>query len=480
MTGRRRAQRTIARGDIALAKFDKAVDMTTIGSTTAAIPEPQGGDRPVPVAAAQARLLPPRGAFFPVEPATLEETGLSPNDVEPLVLKLLLTSGPTVGRKIADQVRLPFALMTELLRSLRTQLLLGVSNQGTMGDFEYDLTGEGRERAQWLADRCTYCGSAPVPLNSYLASVEAQSIRKAKVRLSHVSRALSDLMLMPAAVSQLGQAVNAGRGLFLYGPPGNGKTSIAERLVRAMSPYLWIPRTITTSGEVIRLFDPVSHTEEPFDAPSENLLDMLRFDRRWVRIRRPLVVVGGELKLDQLEVAHNPTTGILEAPVQLKSNGGTLVVDDFGRQRCSTAELLNRWIVPLEKGYDYLNLPSGRQIQIPFDQLLVFSTNLPPHDLVDEAFLRRIPYKIEVTDPTPAEFRTLVQQWCGKLGIEFQSAAVDYLLVKHYHEAKRPLRYCHARDLVQQVLGFCEFQERPLVLTPEAFDAAARNYFAGL
>jgi len=454
--------------------------MTTIGLTAAAISELQGGDRPVPAAGAQARLLPPRGAFFPTEPTTLEETGLLPNDAEPLILKLLLTSGPTTGRKIAEQIRLPFGLMTELLRSLRAQLLLTVSDQAAMGDFEYDLTEDGRERARWHSERCTYCGSAPVPIQAYLASVEAQSIRKLKVRAPNVSRALADLTLAPGTLSQLGQALNAGRGLFLYGQPGNGKTSIAERLVRAMSPYLWIPRTITVSGEVIRLFDPVNHVEEPFETPSDRLLDMMRYDRRWVRIRRPLVVVGGELRLDQLEVTHNPTTGILEAPVQLKSNGGTLVIDDFGRQRFSTAELLNRWIVPLEKGYDYLNLPSGRQIQIPFDQLLVFSTNLPPHDLVDEAFLRRIPYKIEVTDPTPAEFRNLVQQWCGKLGIEFQPGAVDYLLVKHYHEAKRPLRYCHARDLVQQVLGYCEFQELPLVLTPEAFDAAARNYFAGL
>jgi hypothetical protein len=349
-----------------------------------------------------------------------------------------------------------------------------------MGDFEYELTDVGRERARWHSERCTYCGSAPVPLSAYVASVEAQSIRKSKVRSSHVSRALGDLMLAPVTLSQLGQALNAGRGLFLYGQPGNGKTSMAERLVRAMSPYLWIPRTIAVSGEVIRLFDQVNHVEEPFDAPSDNLLDMLRYDRRWVRIRRPLVVVGGELRLDQLEVVHNPTTGILEAPVQLKSNGGTLVVDDFGRQRCSAAELLNRWIVPLEKGYDFLNLPSGRQVQIPFDQLLVFSTNLPPHQLVDEAFLRRIPYKVEVSDPTPREFRDLVQQWCGKLGIEFQGEAVDYLLAKHYQEANRPLRYCHARDLMQQVLGFCEFQELPLMLTPKALDAAVKNYFAGL
>jgi predicted ATPase with chaperone activity len=287
-------------------------------------------------------------------------------------------------------------------------------------------------------------------------------------------------MLRPATLSQLGQAVHSGRGLFLYGEPGNGKTSIAERLVRALSPYVWIPRTLTVTGEIIRLFDPASHVEAPLENPPGQLLDALRYDRRWVRIQRPLIVVGGELRLEQLEITNNPTTGILEAALQLKSNGGALVVDDFGRQRCSATDLLNRWIVPLEKGHDYLNLPSGRQIQVPFDQLLIFSTNLPPHKLVDEAFLRRIPYKIEVTDPTPREFRELLQQWCGKLGVEFQLEACDHLLAKHYQEGKRPLRYCHPRDLVQQVLDFCEFHELPLVLTSKAFDVAAKNYFAGL
>ncbi len=454
--------------------------MTSIGLTTSGIPDSQSSDRSVAAAAAQARLMPPRGSFFPAEPTTLEETGLVPTDVEPLVLKLLLSSGPTVGRKIAEQVRLPFGLMNELLRSLRAQLLLTITNQGAMGDFEYDVTDDGRKRANWYAERCTYCGAAPVPLNAYITSVEAQSIRKVKVRATNVSRALADLVLSSATISQIGQALNAGRALLLYGAPGNGKTSIAERLVQALSPYLWIPRTITISGEIIRLFDPASHFEESFDAPSDKLMGSLRYDRRWVRIRRPMIVVGGELRLDQLEVARNPTTGILEAALQLKTNGGTLVVDDFGRQQCSTAELLNRWILPLEKGQDYLNLPSGQQVQMPFDQLLVFSTNLPPQKLVDEAFLRRIPYKIEVSDPTPAEFRSLVQQWCGRLDVEFQSSAVDYLLVKHYHEAKRPLRFSHARDLVQQVLGYCEFQELPSALTPQAFDAAAKNYFAGL
>jgi predicted ATPase with chaperone activity len=410
----------------------------------------------------------------------LEATGLSTIELESLVLKLLLTSGPTVGRKIAEQIRLPFGLLVEQLRVLRSQQMLAISNQGAMGDFEYDLTEEGRERARWHAERCTYCGAAPVPLEEYIASVGKQSLRAVKVRLPDICRALADLMLPPATLSQLGQTVHAGRGLFLYGQPGNGKTSIAERLVHALSPYMWIPRCITVSGEIIRLFDPANHLEAPLESPQDQLLNTLRFDRRWVRIQRPVIVVGGELRLEQLEISHNPSTGILEAALQLKSNGGVLVVDDFGRQRCTTSDLLNRWIVPLEKGHDYLYLPSGRQFQIPFDQLLVFSTNLPPQKLVDEAFLRRIPYKIEVTDPSPREYRELMKLWCDRLGVEFQADAVEYLLQHHYEEGKRSLRYCHPRDLVQQVLVFCEFQDLPPALSASALDNAAKNYFAGL
>jgi predicted ATPase with chaperone activity len=418
--------------------------------------------------------------FAPPEPATLAETGLAAGDVEALMLKLLLTNGPTVGRKIAEQIRLPFPVIAEQLRALRSQLLVTLSNEARMGDFEYELTEDGRQRAQWHSDHCTYCGAAPVPLDDYVNSVERQSLRNVKVRLPDLCRALSDLILAPAMLSQLGQAMHAGRGLFIYGQPGNGKTSIAERLVRAVSDTIWIPRTITVTGEVIRLFDPANHEEVPLGGGSEQLLDVLRYDRRWVRIRRPLIVVGGELRMEQLEIMNNPATGILESTVQLKSNGGALVIDDFGRQRCSPAELLNRWIVPLEKGHDFLNLPSGRQIQAPFDQLLIFSTNLPPRELVDEAFLRRIPYKIEVTDPSPREYRDLVQQWCGRHDIGFDSDAVEYLLTRHYGEAGRPLRYCHARDLVRQVLAFCEFHDLPPVLSRKAFDVAVKNYFAGL
>ena len=418
--------------------------------------------------------------WMPEEPRTLAEAGLSETDIEALVLRLIRADGPTVGRRIAEQVRLPFGLVAEVLRGLKAQMLVGYSNQAAMGDFEYDLTEDGQTKARWLTDRCTYCGAAPVPLQDYLASVERQSSRKVKPKLADLCKAFAELSLAPSLISQIGQAVFAGRALFLFGQPGNGKTSIAERVIRGMSPYIWIPRTITVTGEIIRLFDPANHEEAPLTDSSGSLLDSLRYDRRWVRIRRPNIVVGGELKLDQLEITNNPATGIIESPIQLKSNCGALVVDDFGRQRCSTSELLNRWIIPLEKGHDYLNLPSGRQIQVPFDQLLVFSTNIEPRTLVDEAFLRRIPYKIELTDPTPREFRDLVEQWTTRLGLEFKEDAVEYLLTKHFAETGRPLRYCHPRDLMLQVKAFCEFHDLPLVLNAKALDVAVKNYFAGL
>jgi hypothetical protein len=258
-------------------------------------------------------------------------------------------------------------------------------------------------------------------------------------------------------------------------PPENGKTSIAERVINAVSDSIWIPRTITITGEVIRLFDPACHA---LASDNAEVLRGLRHDTRWVRIRRPSVMVGGELTLDHLEINFNRNTGINEAPVQLKSNGGALVIDDFGRQRVSVAELLNRWIVPLEKGYDLLTLNSGRQIEVPFDQLLVFATNIDPKDIVDEAFLRRIPYKIRVCDPDEKEFYRLMDETATKLGFIIEPDAISHLIGRHY--GKRPMRFCHVRDLLLQVKNLCQFQDRPLILSARAFDTAVQNYFAAM
>ncbi len=278
-------------------------------------------------------------------------------------------------------------------------------------------------------------------------------------------------------LARLGPAINSGRGLFLFGAPGNGKTSIAERVTAAFGQSIWIPRSIGVDGEIMRLFDPMNH-EELASEKSDGLLDSTGIDRRWVCIRRPTIVVGGELTMDNLEVTQNRSTGTSEAPVQLKSNCGTLVIDDFGRQSMSTDELLNRWIVPLEKRYDFLNMANGKKIQVPFDQLIIFSTNLEPRDLVDDAFLRRIPYKIEVIDPSESEFRELFQLMCGSLGMDYREEVIDYLIESHYRPMERPFRCCQPRDLLLQVRNRCRYERRDPELTCDAIDFAVENYFA--
>jgi predicted ATPase with chaperone activity len=267
--------------------------------------------------------------------------------------------------------------------------------------------------------------------------------------------------------------------MFLYGFPGNGKTSIAERVTRCFGDYIWIPRAIGIDGEIIRVFDPNHHHEVPQEETQNvGLLNSAKYDRRWVRIRRPTIVVGGELTMDHLELRLNKATSINDAPIQLKSNCGTLVIDDFGRQKMRTDELLNRWIVPLEKRYDFLSLPSGKSIEVPFDQLVIFSTNLEPKDLVDDAFLRRIPYKIEVQDPSEAEFRELFKIMAPIMGFSYREEPITYLIEKHYKPIQRPFRCCQPRDLLLQVKNLCLYEGQAPELTNERMDFAVENYFA--
>lgn len=446
--------------------------MTTTDSATNLLATPM-----VSVVPPARETAPP--AFFPVEPQTLKETGLTFAELEGLILKYLLNCGTATGRHIADQAKLAFGVVAPLLHELKQQLLVTHKDAAPMGDYAYELSDAGLMRARQRNERCTYFGAAPVRLSDYIDSVKRQSIDKAKPRVGDLKRAFEDLQLPAAVISQIGQAVNAGRSMFLYGAPGNGKTSIAERVIRAVSQHIWIPRTITITEEIIRLYDPNTHDEVPWEV-SDPFDAQARFDRRWVRIKRPTVVAGGELTLDMLECIKNPSTGINESPLQLKSNGGALVIDDFGRQRISTTELLNRWIVPLEKGHDYLALPSGRHIEVPFAQLLVFSTNLDPTQIVDEAFLRRIPYKVEVFDPSEKDFKALFIRTATKMGFRFEDGIVEYVLERHYRQTGRPLRFCHCRDLLLQVKNLCEFHECEFELTEMNVDVAVYNYFAGL
>ena len=416
-------------------------------------------------------------AFLPTEPTSFREAGLTDSAVESLALKFLLARGDSSGREISAQIKLPFILIDELLRELKNDRLVGHRGAAPMNDFVYQLTDFGRERAKRFWNHCTYFGAAPVSLVDYMESVQAQSLTGHRPSAERLREAFADMVLNPRMLDRLGPAVNSGRGLFLYGAPGNGKTSVAERITLAFGQEIWIPRAIGVDGEIIRLFDPAGHEEIPV-AACTGVYDQRKIDKRWVRIRRPTIIVGGELTMSSLEVMVNTSTGICEAPLQLKSNCGTLLIDDFGRQRMRIDELLNRWIVPLERRYDFLNLPNGKKIQVPFDQLVVFATNLEPKDLVDEAFLRRIPYKIEIVDPNPDEFRELFRQIAPKMGFEFRAEAIEYLLERHYRQPQRPMRYCHPRDLLMQIRNYCAYKGLPMELSNEYFDLAVENYFA--
>ncbi len=414
--------------------------------------------------------------FFPTEPETLDEAGVSEALLETLICKLLFALGKETGRGIARALGTPGKDTLELLAWLKQQQFLYYKDSASMGDFYYSLTEAGRERARKFIEDCSYVGPCPVPLRYYIESVRRQTIAGEKSGPQQVKAAFSDLLVNEAMLARLGPAINSGRGLFLYGAPGNGKTSLAERITDCFGTTIWVPHAIFVDGEIIKFYDPENH--QAVESHRPELLKEEPYDRRWIQIRRPTIVVGGELTMATLELQHNHYTKITEPSVQLKSNCGTLVIDDFGRQRMHPDELLNRWIVPLEKRYDFLSLANGKKIQVPFDQLIIFSTNLEPRELVDDAFLRRIPYKIHVGDPTEEEFRTLIQMQAERQGVEVDREAVDYLVETHYRKTGRGFRCCHPRDLIAQIVDRASFQgERPK-MSPEAFDRAVDNYFA--
>ncbi len=416
--------------------------------------------------------------FVPHQPRNIRETGINAAMIEKIIMRFLFQVGVETSRRIASQLRLPYKVLEPMFKQLRSDKHIDLAGTTATGDSEYCITESGRDRARRYSQECTYFGAAPVALEDYVASVSAQSIAGQIVTKQDLGRAFKGLIINDAMLNRLGPAINSGRGMFLFGEPGNGKTSIAERVTDAFGSTVWIPRAIAIEGEIMRIFDPAVHEEVAEEEQSSGLLDSMDIDRRWVQIKRPTVIAGGELTMDELEITLNQTSRICESPLQVKSNCGTLVIDDFGRQKMPVDMLLNRWIVPLEKRFDYLNMPNGKKIQMPFDQLIIFSTNLEPKDLVDGAFLRRIPYKIEVPDPSEAEFVSLFGIMSEKLGFKHRPDSISYLVDTHYKPINRPYRLCQPRDLLLQVRNYCQFHSLPLELSCEAFDAAVLNYFS--
>jgi predicted ATPase with chaperone activity len=421
-------------------------------------------------------IFPEKEPFRPKRPTDLNSAGLTGSLIEGLSLKFLVGVGITSGRSIASQLGLPFGLIVDELHRLQKQKLVTYADVADMGDYNYSLTEAGRARAREYTEECAYVGTAPVSYEDYVSSVLAQTITAERPHEEDLRRAFSDLLIADEMFQVLGPAINSGRGMFLYGAPGNGKTSIAERITKCFGNSVWIPRVLNLGGQLVKLFDPSVH--ETIGGATEGLFRKAETDARWVEIRRPTVVVGGELTLDRLEIRNDPVSRISEASLQMKSNNGTLLIDDFGRQRMAPVELLNRMIIPLEKRYDFQTLSNGKNIKIPFDQLTLFSTNLEPKHLVDEAFLRRIPYKIQVTDPDETAFRKLIQLVSPKLGFaDVPQDSVDYLIEHHYRRVSRAFRSCQPRDLLLQARSRCIYNNQPLELTREVIDFAVGCYF---
>ncbi|MEZ5287862.1 MAG: hypothetical protein R2712_24285 [Vicinamibacterales bacterium] len=418
---------------------------------------------------------------FPVAPHTLEETGLSFDLVEQLVLKTLHFSGESTGGMLCERLGLLYSALVDVLDHLKHTRLIEVMGSGLVAGpaYIYRLTDAGRQRALLVLEQSQYVGAAPVPFAQYEALMRrfAAAVPRTATR-ERVRDAFQGLVLSDRVLAQLGPAVNGGLSMFVYGPPGNGKTVISQAIRNLLDGELPVPRALEAHGHIVQVFDAVVHEALPVPVPPGSGIDAGQApDMRWVRCRRPLATVGGELTLDALDLHFRAVSKFYQAPIQMSANGGVLVIDDFGRQRCTPTELLNRWITPLESRVDHLTLQTGQKLPMPFVVLIVFATNIPPTELVDEAFLRRIHYKVFAENPTPVEFVEIFRRCCVERGVTFDAGLVEHLLDARYTPRQVPLRGCHPRDLIGHALAYADYFGDPPVLTPNLLEMAFDTYF---
>lgn len=409
----------------------------------------------------------------PQSPRRIEDTGISRETLGDLVLRLAYRHTSFTSEKAAHELHLPTSVVSDLVHWLKKDKL--IENLGAHGqfDYRYSITDAGRERARRLFEISAYVGPAPVSLEDYCENLDLQLGSLPDVSTEQVVEAISGLVLPPETVEIASLAGSSGRSLFIYGPPGNGKTTLGHLLHRSVSGTLWIPYCIGIENSVIRIFDPRFHRPAPPDLPSD---DLLQVDRRWIRIERPFIVVGGELTIEALDLGYSAEVGYYEAPLHVKANGGTFLLDDLGCQRVSPWELLSRWVYPLENGTDCLTLQTGQKLQIPFRQRLIVSTNLDPEENISPTFLRRMGYRVLMDDPSQKHYAEVFRRYAMGMGLVMTDELLAWIFAQ-YHAEGRPMRGCEPRDLLERVRDICRFRHLPLQLTQHTLQLAWRGYF---
>ncbi|MBV9769846.1 MAG: hypothetical protein JOZ32_09765 [Bryobacterales bacterium] len=417
--------------------------------------------------------------IVPPVPETLEDTGLTVSMLQQLVLRKMYTRGDMLGRELSEGMGLKFSLIEATIEFLKRQHFIEAKKSLGMGSSTalFALTETGRSQARECMESNQYTGPAPVPLSQYTEIIRRQRRADGWLTLGTLQQAYSRMVVTPRLLAQIGPAVSSGNSFLIYGQPGNGKTFLAEALMNVDASCVYVPHSLDCQGNIVQVFDPLYH--QPVEDAEEQSVFSIgpQHDRRWIKCRRPFIVTGGELTLEMLDLNYNATSRIYDAPYQLKANNGIYLIDDFGRQQCTPAEVLNRWIVPMERRVDYLKFHSGGKITVPFEAFLIFSTNLNPEQLGDEAFLRRIQYKMLLRSPDEHEFATIFQRFCESKKLKYREGLIARFIDTHYRKIRRPFRRCHPRDVLSHAIDLINFEKLPFELTDDLIDRAFESCF---